>query len=140
MDTVSLMASGSRTGRGRLAAVTETGAVVASAFAVEVGEIVFLIGVMDTIVSKIACRVVASTREGLELRFVAMTQETREALLRFASQFAADATRAARYYQPRFKVLPGPSRRVHQAWTPELRDTDRHRPASSRWLGRGRPS
>jgi hypothetical protein len=135
MDRVSLMASGNRTGRGRFAALKPDHAFVASALPVQPGEIVFLSGVFDTIACKIACRVVASTREGLELRFIAMTQTTRDALASFIKQFDRDSTRVSRFLQPSFKVLPGASRKVHKPWTPELRDTNRHRPASERWLG-----
>ncbi len=110
MDRITLMASGSRTCRGHISQVSWTEASVVATFPARIGEIVFLAGVFDTIVGKIACRVVAAGPEGLELRFVAMTRETQEALGRHVLQRRKVAAAAAREPQRRFKVLPGKRR------------------------------
>jgi len=131
---VTIIAGTNRTARGILEEISLLDCRIQTSFKGRPGDILVLTAVFDTSAVKLACRFVEVRPDELLMRIVALTPEAQAAVTRFIfTKLRGDPRKGTAYLQPKFKALPGQSRRAPKSWTAELRETDRHRSASDRW-------
>jgi hypothetical protein len=132
---VTLVAGSNRTARGILEEISLLDCRIQTSLKGKPGDVLVLTAVFDTSAVNLACKVVEVRSDELLMRIVALTPESQAAVTRFIlTKLRGDVRKGTAYLQPKFKSLPGQSRRVHKPWTADLRETDRHRSASERWL------